>query len=89
MSRKFYGPNCPIKTKKEWNEVFEKQTAIVASTLGITMDQARVRQMALLASGIMDAGHPDDPITQRMIDMFLTNPSWDSQPKHFGEGLTK
>lgn len=55
----------------------------MADTLGITMDQARVRQLALLGSGIMEQGHPDDPITQRMIDMFLSNPAWDKHPKHF------
>jgi hypothetical protein len=85
MSKKYYGPDKPIKTKEEWNEVFDKQAKIVAHTLGITMDQARVRQLALLGSGIMEQGHPDDPVTRMMIDNFLSNPAWDKQPKNFGK----
>lgn len=85
MEKKFYGPGCAYKTKAEWNIAFDKQAQVIADTLKITMDQARVRQMALLASGIMEQGHPDDPITQRMIDMFLSHPRWDSQPKTFGK----
>lgn len=79
------GRQQPIKSQKEYDEVFESQATIVAKTLGITMDQARVRQLALLKSGILEQGGPDDPVTQMMIDAFMTDPAWDKQPKTFGE----
>lgn len=75
----------PIKSQKEYDELFENQAGIVAKTLGITMDQARVRQLALLKSGILDQGSYNDPVSQMMIDAFLTDPAWDSQPKTFGK----
>jgi hypothetical protein len=87
MSKKFWGPDKPIKSQKEWDTVFESQAKVIAETLKITMDQARVRQLALLKSGILDQGDPTDPTMQRIIDMFLSNPAWDNQPKYFGESL--
>lgn len=71
MSNKFWGPDKPIKTQKEWERVFEKQAAIVAKTLDIPLEDARKRQKALLESGIMEKGHPGDRATQKKIDMFL------------------
>lgn len=71
------------KNQKEYNEVFENAAKMMADTLGITLDQARVRQLALLKSGILDHGDPDDMTTKIMIDAFLTNPAWDKRPKHF------
>lgn len=68
---KYYGPGKPIKTRKEWEKVFEAQAKIVAQTLHLPIDKARLRQQALLDSGIMDGGHPDDLGTQKKIDMFL------------------
>lgn len=85
MEKKKYQPDDPIKSQKEYDEVFEAQAKVIADTLKITMDQARVRQLALLKSGLLQQGHPDDPVSQMMIDSFLTSPAWDKQPKHFGE----
>lgn len=71
------------QNKKEYDETFENAARMIAETLNITMDQARVRQLTLLNSGILDQGDPNDPISQMMIDAFLTNPAWDKQPKQF------
>ena len=85
MSKKYWGPGQPYKTEESWTKAFDEQAQVVADTLKITLDQARVRQYALFASGLMDDFNPDDKISCMMVDAFLTNPAWDNQPKTFGE----
>ena len=64
----------PIKSQKEYDSVFEKQVQTAMSTLKISRDQAAKRIKALLNSGLLDSGHPDNPKTQMMIDKFMQNP---------------
>jgi hypothetical protein len=61
----------PIKSQEEANKVFTYLVDTTTKVLKIERLQAEKRVRALLDSGILDGGSPDDPITQRKIDEFL------------------
>jgi hypothetical protein len=58
---------------REWKLLFDEQVRITAKTLYISIEQAEKRYSALLISGLVDTGSPDDPIKKEQIDRFLMN----------------
>lgn len=60
-----------IKSQKEADKVFSSLVKTTISQLKISKDQAEKRIRALLDSGILDGGHPEDSLTQMKIDAFL------------------
>jgi len=63
--------NEPIKSKEEAEQIFNNLVKIAMDTEGISRDQAEKRITALLKSGILEGGNPDDPKTIIMIDVFM------------------
>lgn len=80
---KRYGPDKPHKTKAEYDKAFENCCKVIAQTLKITIDQARVRQYALIESGLLNDYDPKNLSHQMAVDLFLTDPAWDKQPNRF------
>lgn len=64
----------PIKSQKEADKIFKGLVNIAISTLNISQEQAEKRISALLDSGILDKGSPDNPDSQKLIDKFMTTP---------------
>lgn len=69
-----YKPTNPIKSQSEADQVFNYLSETTAKTLGISIVQAQKRVQALLNSGLLNSGHPDDPASQMKIDKFLSTP---------------
>jgi dihydroxyacetone kinase-like predicted kinase len=68
--------NDPIKTQKEYDEVFQYVVKQTMETLKITETDAMLRVAALRESGILDSGGPNDRVSQIMIDAFMTSDQW-------------
>ena len=68
----------PIKSQHEADEVLEHIIQITMSTLKIPRLDAEFRVGALRQSGLLNQGGPDDQTSQMMIDLFMTNPQWDT-----------
>jgi len=61
-------------SKKEAQELFKKSVNVTMVTLNISRKQAEKRTRALLDSGILDNGNPNNPDSQKLIDKFMTTP---------------
>ncbi len=62
----------PIKSKEDADKVFNFLVNTTMLTLGVEKKQAEKRIRALLDSGLLKGGSPDNPETQRIIDKFMT-----------------
>ena len=60
--------------KKNKEALFNSIVGTVIDTLKIDRAQAEKRVNALLKSGILNNGSPNDPAKQREIDMFIITP---------------
>lgn len=65
----------PIKTQEEADELRRNIITTTATTLGITIQEAKKRVTALFNSGILNGGNPNETETQKKIDAFLDIPS--------------
>jgi hypothetical protein len=63
-----------MSTKKESFDFVIKE---MMNKLNIGEVDAMNRLAALIESGILNQGHPTDPISKIMIDSFLTSDRWD------------
>ena len=60
-----------IKTQNEANEVFNNLVNTTIIVTKCSKEQAEKRINALLKSGILDSGSPNNPATQIKIDDFM------------------
>ncbi len=63
--------NEPIKSQEEADAVFNYLVNTTMLTVQIDKAQAEKRVKALLDSGLLNGGSPDNPNTQMMIDIFM------------------
>lgn len=64
-----------ITSQQEADETLKFLVDTTVHVMKLDRPEATKRVKALMKSGILESGHPDDPHTQRRIDMFLTIPS--------------
>ena len=62
----------PIKSQKEADKVFDFLVNETIKVEKCDKAQAEKRIRALLDSGILKGGSPDNPVTQRRIDEFMS-----------------